>query len=194
MNMKYLFITISSLTVTVAAAAPLRVELNGDNGRRDVLTRGWTDWRVPDGVAATTTIGDLTFRLRAVGDGSKLTAGWWTRGFDFGATLASDGIQVAGPGAAIELVIEGLPPGPHSLTTWHAAWAAPQPAAFDLAIDGNQVATGLSPAHRVTHDDEATILHLGFEATAGEPVVVRVSAATAAMSGSRTLKSRASSR
>jgi hypothetical protein len=180
MNMKYLFITISSLTVTVAAAAPLRVELNGDNGRRDVLTRGWTDWRVPDGEAATTTIGDLTFRLRAVGDGSKLTAGWWTRGFDFGATLASDGIQVAGPGAAIELVIEGLPPGPHSLTTWHAAWAAPQPAAFDLAIDGNQVATGLSPAHRVTHDDEATILHLGFEATAGEPVVVRVSAATAA--------------
>ena len=52
---------------TASAAAPLRVELNGDNGRNDVRTPHWTDWRIPNGPATSGTFGDVRLTLRAVG-------------------------------------------------------------------------------------------------------------------------------
>ena len=36
---------------------PQWIEFNGDNGRRDVLTRGWTDWRIANGSVASGTCG-----------------------------------------------------------------------------------------------------------------------------------------
>ena len=179
---RLLTLLVASMTSLAAIAAPLSVELNGDNGRRDVLTRGWLDWRVADGPSATTTVDGLKLALRSLGPDTKLAAGWWTRGFDFGATLASDGISVAG-GDGLELVIEGLEAGPHTLTTRHAAWAASAPAAFTLTIDGRPVAEAVKPAHRVEHDDEATVVHATVEARSGEPVIVRIAPVPPATAG-----------
>lgn len=180
MNLHVLTLLVASLTSLGVTAAPLRVELNGDNGRRDVVTRGWQDWRVADGADAATMVGGLRLGLRAAGTDAKFAAGWWTRGFDFGATLASDGISVTGEDG-LELVIEGLAPGPHSLTTWHAAWTTSSPAAFTLTIDGNPAIEAVEPGHRVEHDDEATVVHAAFDARAGEAVVVRIAPARVAV-------------
>ena len=158
---------------------PQWIEFNGDNGRRDVLTRGWTDWRIANGSLASGTCGDLRLELRALGDSAKLVSGWWTRGFDFAATLASDGVstEAGGSSPAVELVIHGLAPGRHTLASWHSAWSAEPAAAFDVTIDGRTVAQGVEAAHRVEHDDEAAIVFAPFEAIAGKPVVIRYSVA-----------------
>ena len=162
---------------TAVAAAPLRVELNGDNGRNDVRTPHWTDWRIPNGTATSGTFGDVRITLRAVGDEAKVVSDWWKRGFDFDATLASDGASlVPGDGdAALELVIEGLPAGRHTFSSWHSAWSQEPATAFNVAIDGRDMAKGVVPAHRVEHNDEATVVFAEFDATADQPVTVRFS-------------------
>jgi hypothetical protein len=164
---------------SAAGAAPLRVELNGDNGRNDVRTRGWTDWRIPNGPAVSGTFGDVQMTLRAVGDGAKLVSDWWKRGFDFEATLASDGASLvpADEAAALELVIAGLPEGRHTLSSWHSAWSQEPATAFDVAIDGRDIAKGVLPAHRVEHNDEAAVVFAEFDAAEGRPVTVRFSPA-----------------
>lgn len=167
------------VAASTATAAPLRIELNGDNGRNDVRTRGWSDWRIPMGQAHATTasgtFGDVRLTLRAVGAGATIASDWWKRGFDFEATLGSDGAGLVpgGGDAALELVIDGLPAGRHTLASWHAAWSQEPAAAFDVAIDGRDVAKGVVPAHRVEHDDEAAVVFAEVEATAGHPITVR---------------------
>lgn len=168
------------IAASTASAAPLRIELNGDNGRNDVRTRGWTDWRIPMGQARATTASGtfdgVRLTLLAVGDGATIASDWWKRGFDFEATLASDGASLLpGDGTALELVIEGLPAGRHSLASWHSAWSQDPAAAFDVAVDGRVVAKGVVPAHRVEHDDEAAVVFAEFDAAADRPVTVRFS-------------------
>jgi hypothetical protein len=174
-----LLLAVCLVAATVVRAAPLRVELNGDNGRNDVRTRGWTDWRIPmsqaNATTASGTFGDVRLTLRAVGEGATIASDWWKRGFDFEATLASDGASLVpnAGGAALELVVEGLPPGRHTLASWHSAWSQDPAAAFDVAIDGRDVAQGVVPAHRVEHDDEAAVVFAAFDATADRAVTVR---------------------
>jgi len=183
-----LLVVVCLVVGTQVRGAPLRVELNGDNGRNDVRTRGWSDWRIPmrqaSATAASGTFGDVRLTLRAVGDGASIAADWWKRGFDFEATLASDGASlVPGVGDAVmEIVIEGLPAGRHTLTSWHSAWSQDPAAAFDVAIEGSVVARGVVPSHRVEHDDEAVVVFAEFDAAADRAVTVRL---TPAMVGGR---------
>jgi len=170
---------IALAALTAVHASPLRIELNGDNGRNDVTTRGWSDWRIPQpqagATAASGTFGELRLTIRAEGEGAGLASEWWKRGLDFGATLASDGARVAssdGP-AALELVIAGLAPGRHTLASWHAGWTDAQAGSFDVAIDGREAAKGVTPPSRVEHDDEAAVVFAEFDAVAGRPVTVR---------------------
>ncbi|MFM7244224.1 MAG: polysaccharide lyase family 1 protein [Planctomycetaceae bacterium] len=181
------------IAVSAASAAPLRVELNGDNGRNDVRTRGWTDWRIPMGqaraTAASGTFGDVRLTLRAVGDGATIASDWWKRGFDFEATLASDGASLPpGDGTVLELVIEGLSVGRHSLASWHSAWSQDPAVAFDVAVDGRDVAKGVRPAHRVEHDDEAAVVFAEFDAAADRPVTVRFAPAVGGESGPQVVR------
>jgi hypothetical protein len=172
---RFLLALAMTAVASLAFAVPLRVELNGANGRNDVRTPHWTDWRIPNGPATTGTFGDVRLTLRAVGDGSKVVADWWKRGFDFEATLASDGacLVPGGGDAALELVIEGLPAGRHSISSWHSAWSQEPAAAFDVAIDGREAAQGVLPAHRAVHNDEAAVVFAEFDAADGKPVTVR---------------------
>jgi hypothetical protein len=172
-------IWIAVAVLTPAHAAPLQVELNGDNGRNDVTTRGWADWRIPqpqaEATTASGTFGDVQLTIRAVGDGARLASDWWKRGLDFGATLASDGagvVSTAGP-AGLELVIAGLSSGRHTLASWHAGWTEAQAGSFDVTIDRRETAKGVTPPSRVEHDDEAAVVFAEFDAVAGRSVTVR---------------------
>src|SRR5688572_4382066 len=74
-----------------ASGASIRVDLNPDNGRSDVLTREWENWPVRDGAASVSrTFGTVTVTLRSAGNtGGGLTANWWKPGLDYPARMAS---------------------------------------------------------------------------------------------------------
>src|SRR5580765_3951089 len=121
------------------AAGAMRVDINPDNDRRDVLTRGWTDWRLGNGVGAPLELGDVkvSFRLsdRAAAGGATtpITADMWKGGFDSGATMASDGLIARG---TIEMVISGLQPGRTSIATYHNAFGSEKSGPFSVAVNG----------------------------------------------------------
>ncbi len=155
----------------VAAVAGPRVDLNQDVARRDVLSPGWENWRVPAAAAATAKFGAIAVTLRAVGPGAKLGTGWWKPGFDHPARMASDGVVVHG---GLELVLRGLAPGRHSLATYHNALTDATPGRITVAVRGGPSVT-VTPTKQVTHDADAASAYVEFEAAAGKDVVVTLS-------------------
>jgi len=166
-----------AITVTVLAAGgeALRVDISPDNGRGDVISSRYQNWRIDETDEANSTFGSLTITIRPAGaPGSRLTTGWWKAGFDTGAVLVSDGVTVQGGnhGGQIELVIRGLIPGRHSLATWHNTWEASGLSPFRVLVDGRPSMTDVRPSIRAVHDDDAATAFVEFEAVAGRPVVI----------------------
>ena len=156
------------LLAPLAAVAGPRVDLNQDNGRGDVLSPGWDNWRVPQAASATAKFGGITVTIRAVGDNAKLTTAWWKPGFDYPARMASDGVVVAGK---MELVLRGLPAGRHSLATYHNAFTAAQPNRIIVTGPGGASVT-VTPTSQVKHDADAASAFLEFDAEAGKDVML----------------------
>src|SRR5688500_6111407 len=154
------------------AAAPLRVDVNPDNGRKDVLTRGWEDWRVGDGAAAPFQHGNITVRFRAPvkGGAKQLGGAMWKGGYDTGATLASDGLVARG--GAIEMVISGLPAGRTGIATFHNAFDSGSAGSFSISVNGEVKASEVKGTHRVANDYEAASAFVEIGAKAGEDVVL----------------------
>lgn len=158
------------LFAAVPAFAGPRVDLNQDNGRGDVLSRGWDNWRIPERASAAANFGDIAVTLRAVGQDAKLAAGWWKPGFDHPARMASDGVTAP----ALELVLSGLPAGKHSLATYHNALTDAKPATITVAVGGAKATVAASV--RVTNDADAASAFVTFDAAAGKDVVVTITA------------------
>jgi hypothetical protein len=163
------------LALPLHAALKVDVKLNED--RKDILTRGWENWLVPDSQSATRAFGDVTVTLRNIG-GRALHGDCWKPGYVAGASMAADGVVVRGQGrVAIEVTLEGLSVGRHSLATHHH-WlqdrATPPPC--DVVVDGKPAVRGLTPSVAVTNDFDTASAYVEFTATAGRPVVVRVEA------------------
>jgi hypothetical protein len=159
---------LAPLFAPLPAAAGVRVDLNQDVARGDVISPGWENWRVPQGPSATAKFGDLTITLRAVGDNAKLTTGWWKAGFDYPARMASDGVIVAGP---LELVLRGLPAGRHSLATYHNTFTDAKPNRITVTAPGRKSVT-ITPTSRVKHDADAASAFVEFDVEAGKDVVI----------------------
>ncbi len=165
------------LLASSLAAAPLRVDLNTDVDRKDVQTRGWTNWRVPQDSSASLSEGAVKFTLSVQSSSpAKLSTAWWKRGYDTGATLASDGV-FAPAGTSLALRLEGLKSGRHSLTTYHSLLNG-KASALSVAIEG-QPATQrtLTPSFQVADDRDAAFAHLDFEVPASGTVTLLVAPA-----------------
>src|SRR5438874_9897431 len=87
-----------------AAHASLRVDIDPDVARKDILTPGWQSWKIHQGTSASERFDEITVTLRSTGD--PLIADWWKGGYDTHATLASDGVFVRG--GAMQMSIHGL--------------------------------------------------------------------------------------
>ncbi len=167
----WLWVWLSATCTLLTAQSPV-IDFNPDNGRGDVLTLGAFNWPVGTAESIQQTIGDITVRVVAEGsDDAKLTFAWWKAGYDFGATRVSDGVTTLAANQNMRLVITGLKPGKHSLTTWHNHVDADPPVG-KLSIDHAGLSIMVEPSHRVTHDDEARTAHLTFEQTADETLEV----------------------
>ena len=182
----YLVLTLLAALLALAfpARAEVKVDLSINQLRSDILTRGWENWLVKDGPSASRNFDGVTVTLR--GDGGAVTGGWWKPGIGAGATMASDGVFVKGMRkVALEIVLDGLAPGRHSLVTYHNwLWENSPPAPLDISMDGQSAVRALKPSALVTDDADAASAFIEFTAEAGRSVIVRIEAeGTAVLNG-----------
>ena len=157
--------------------AALKVDLNVNQDRKDILSPRMENWQIADGASASRKFGAVTVTLRAAApDGARLVGGWWKAGYDFGATMASDGVFVKGTGTvALEIVLDGLAPGLHSLVTYHNwLWEKTAPTTCTVSVDGKTGVQTVKPTVLVTNDYDAASAFVTFTAAEGKSVVVRV--------------------
>ncbi len=168
-------ILVFSASDSAQAAQPIRVEFNGDHGRKDVLTRGFEDWRIGSGLSFSKTIQQFQFRLRSSADDAPLHSDWWTTGFDHGATLSSDGVcfQKPIPHAEIELEIVGLSPGHHRFVSWHNNWHDNTSLTTEAETLSSHVKGSVTTSCQVTHNDDAAVIVLELNAIADQPTIIR---------------------
>jgi len=168
--------TLLILAWNQAAAAETRVDLNIDQGRKDILTPGWENWAWKGGRSGTARFGEVSVTLRALG-GLSLEGVWYKGLLDYGATMAADGISTRNESdpadGTIELVIEGLTAGRHSLVTYHNEVRKTEPTAFAVLVGATRRIENVVPTRRATNDSEVTSAYVEFEAVEGEEVVVR---------------------
>jgi hypothetical protein len=152
------------------AGRPLRVDLNPANGRADVLTPGWETWAF-EPASPSRSFGPVTVTLQSP---SPLTVRWYKPLLVYGATMTSDGVAAAG---TLEMVIDGLRPGRHSLATFHSRLIDTPPARYEVAVDGAPQGSGLFPTSKVHDDADAACSFVEFEAAGdGAPAVVSIKA------------------
>ena len=48
---------------SIADGAPLRIDLNPDNGRKDVMTVGWQNWQIKEAPSVTQSFGGVNVTL-----------------------------------------------------------------------------------------------------------------------------------
>jgi hypothetical protein len=150
----------------------LRVALNG-SGRRDTLPPHFVQWRV-DPLNPSTNFGNVRVQLRTDA-GHKLEGVLYKAGLDYGAKLACDGVGLAASGkpGALELVLSGLSPGPHTLATYHnSVWPADKPIGrFNLLVNGTLKA-GFSPSVQATNDYEVGRTFTPIQVESGKDVII----------------------
>lgn len=168
MNVSHVIISSLMLAVGVGAAAPLRVDLNPNNGRGDVLSPWRENWPF-DPAKPSRTFGGLSVSLRSA---SPLVVRWYKPLLVHGATMTSDGVAAQG---SLEIVIGGLEPGRHSLATFRNRLSDGEAPVYSIAVDGVPRLDGVRPTTKVHDDADATCGYLEFEA-GEQPVVVTIAA------------------
>lgn len=129
----------------------IRLDING-NTRADMRRESWHAWNLTVAKSAVTSIEGVEFTLRPVNPSHSLKPFARKALVADGLTLGADGVQVAAEtGAGLELRIAGLPPGEHSLTTYHHA-PDPQAALWQVKM-GQQPGVEVKSAEHPTHDD-----------------------------------------
>ncbi len=158
---------------SVSGLDPIRVDISADFRRNDTGAPYWIEWQVPNGRSTKRKFENVTVTLRQ-GDvnAPALEGQWYKVGLASGALLACDGVFV--PAGAIEIVLDGLTPGPHTLVTYHnSLWNDPA-ASYIISVNGKTAVNDLSPSSQVLDDQDMACAFVDFEAKAGEPVVVRI--------------------
>ena len=159
--------------ICCARASSLRVDLNANN-RSDMRTEGWENWQ-PASTGMKKTFGDVTIAIRPGDDTASLNAVGVKALVAGGLTVGADGwMATGGTKASLELHLQGLPPGRHTLVGYHHALGKAE-GSYRITAGGQTVA-GIRPSTEAGHDDEVATSFLEFEARAGEPVMVRFEA------------------
>jgi hypothetical protein len=163
-------ITHAALSALIAThALAFQVDLNADNDRKDQLSDGWSNWRVPSETStATETFDNVTVTLRSTT--GELASAMWKNGYDTNATVPSDGVTAKG----IEIVLSGLTPGRHSLVTYHNH-TDDKAAVAPIHVRVQDSKATVTPTMRVTDHYDAATAYVAFDAREGEDVVITLS-------------------
>jgi hypothetical protein len=161
------------LSCPACLAAGIRVDLSPDNGRKDILTRGWDNWVIKDGLTATQKFGSITVTISGANN-RPLSAELWKGALDTGATMAADGIFMKSADGPMELAISGLSAGKHSLVTYHNSVEEMPIGRCSLLIHGQVKASGIIPSHHAASDYDTTSAYIEFKAEAGTDVTITI--------------------
>lgn len=172
---KALSLLLAPALLTPATAAPLRVDINDSEGRGDMRSTGWENWRfdkgAPQGVSLKQTFGGITASLAAA-DGGNIEFVGNKALIVHGVTVGADGALVTGSAPVLELKLEGLAPGRHTFTGYHQV-VGKASGTYSVTA-GNSKVEGVKPSTEPRHNDEVATSFLEFEAKAGQPVVIRI--------------------
>ncbi|MDD3430519.1 MAG: thrombospondin type 3 repeat-containing protein [Bacteroidales bacterium] len=170
--MKHLYLCLLAgyLSLHVLAGEPVvRVDFNlSGRPKSEVNEPGYTPWVVPARQNSKAVFSGIGVELKAIGsDRATLETGWSKMQVQspYLARLANDGISVAGKGI-LEMRIKGLPPGQHSLQTFHNSWNSPSRSSQGLIsvyLNGKAVHEKVESTCRVEANCQATILFTKLE-------------------------------
>lgn len=165
---------IKPVIIVLLMTAPVwafRVDLNADNDRKDQLSPGWTNWRVPDSVSEAHLDVD-SVRLTLQSDQGTLTTVMWKAGYDTSATVTSDGVMASG----LKIIFHGLSPGQHSLVTYHNLTDDKiRPDPIQIRVQSSQIV--VTPTIRVSEQFDAATGYVTFQAEQGKDVVIELMSA-----------------
>ena len=165
-NGTFLLLLLSAMSVE--AAGPVRIDLSLNSGRRDAETFAWLEWEIGKETSPSKAMDVLTVTL----DSPAPIEGFLHKpALATGATLAADGISAAGP---IEITIAGLPPGRHSLATYHNLPKGEKVARVEVEVGGNQCI--VEPSLATHHDDNMATCYVEFEVEQGQPAIANLTA------------------
>src|SRR5690242_18387622 len=167
-----LFVVTGALAATVHADT-IKVDLNSNDGRKDVLTPHWSNWAWHEGHSGSQKFGDVTVTFRAASN-DILSPILYKGLIDYGATMAADGVVAKGGAKdGVEMVISGLTPGKHTVVTYHNELHDVEPASFNVSVDGATQLKNFLPTNRATNDYDVASAFLELEAYAGKDVVIK---------------------
>jgi hypothetical protein len=176
MLFKRISLSLGLLAVAVIngkAAAQIRVDLGPEVGRKDTAAPHWQEWEVPRGQSATREFGPVRVTLSAAGKaGASLAGEWYKPSLETGAAVAADGVAVQG--GQIDMTINGLLPGRHTIVTYHNNVSQEEISNLDIDLNGKPLIRGLKPSHRAGDDYDIATAFIPVEVKAGEPVVIGV--------------------
>jgi cellulose-binding protein len=165
----------TSLATVPTGAAPLRVDINSEE-RADMRTVGWENWQ-PSGGDMSQSFSDVTVTLCAGGNGGSVSLSGNKRLVVHGVTVGADGaVATGGNPAVMEVRLEGLAPGPHTFVGYHHALGGAD--GIYAVSTGNRKVEGIKTSQEPRHNDEVGTSFIEFEAKAGQPVVIRIAAAS----------------
>jgi hypothetical protein len=167
---KFGTIWILSVLAISLPAAELKVDLNPPDRRGDVITPHWENWPAHEGSSISQKFGDITVTFRTATN-EILSPVLFKGSLDWHASMAADGI-VTKNSDGMEMVINGLAPGKHTITTYHNEVRDLSPAKFDILVDGQTKFRKFVPGFRATNDYEVAAACFEVEA-AGKDVIVR---------------------
>lgn len=154
-----------------------RVDLNANDGRKDSYTYNAYNWIVT-GTEPQASFNGLSFKLSkgsSVGSGIRSANNKrLTKSDGNTPTLTMDGVTVndADKGGIIKLEVTGLPPGIHTLTTWHSYfdnWQNGSP--ITVSVNGEKSNTINVPT-QVDNDENAGKSFTTFNATEKVTVLI----------------------
>lgn len=90
--------------------------------------------------------------------------------------MGCDGVVTGKGASSMDMVISGLAPGKHTLTTYHNEGRDISPASFSVSVDGVTEIKNFVPSIRATNDYEVACIFLEVNAKAGKDVVVHFQA------------------
>jgi len=167
--------TASLLAATPGSPAPLRVDINSED-RADMRTVGWENWR-PSSDDMSRSFDDVTVTLRAGGNGGSIRLSGHKSLVVHGVTVGADGAIATGADPAVlEVLVEGLTPGPHSFVGYHHALGGAD--GVYMISAGSRKVEGIKTSREPHHNDEVGTSFIEFDAKDDQPVAIRILASS----------------
>ncbi|MEQ8473509.1 MAG: T9SS type A sorting domain-containing protein [Marinoscillum sp.] len=168
---KFMLVFFLAIVYAEAFTQVVKVDLNFDGrNESEVHSPAYSSWIISAGQTASFTESSITFEFEAEGFGS----GWYKAGAQnpYFAQLASDGLI----SQDVTLKISGLPPGTHSLLSFHNSFSNPENNTYsniEIFVGERLLVDDLEQSNRVLDDEDAATAFVEFEVAQGETVNIR---------------------